>query len=696
VDVVETVGTSRFQRITLVSVQDADSPTGRGKLRTYLGIAPGVGKTYAMLRDARARRRVGVDTVVAHWERHGRPETAAQLDDLEVIPARTVAYRNASFAELDVRAVLARRPQLAVVDELAHANVPGDRHAKRWQDIEELLANGIDVYTTLNVGNIESLGQAVARITGVRPAEPVPDAFVRSGEVKLVDLGPAALRHRLGQGLVVPGEQVDAALSNYFRFANLAALRELARLWLDDSVPDPVTAYAAAHGLREMVQASVIVVGLQGSPADEWLIRYAANLAGLSDARLQAVHVRALDNLDPATERLEKDRRLLGELGGTLLEVRAGDPASGLLEAAREAGACQLVIGSRHRWRLSRLLNGSTVTEQVLRAAGDLPVQVVNVGRPDKTSREWRRQPISPGSTPGPEASRNRPQADPADPAHTIALPASVGPLASQPGDIPVGGTAYGGGAVVHDHPPPPAAVHPVEGESLGPAGDVEHSSFIEWNEVWVAPHEAHPVAVGDHSDGVAGEQRAAALRPGRPVQDCRAIEVAADPGERQPRHWLRLVIEQLDARRGPLNPLLVCARDQDASAEGVGEFDIGGVEMRVRHADGANPAELGDPSPGGLVQQRGAVPQHVALRGAHQQSPLTDGEGRVHPDAEKPWLLLTDDHGMIAGQVGHSGPALAATADILALVSADGARIRRPRRVSLLNAAGNADPRRH
>src|ERR1700678_2759821 len=304
---------------------------GRGKLRTYLGIAPGVGKTYAMLRDARDRRRAGVDTVVAKWERHGRPATAAQLDDLEIVPARTVVYRNASFAELDVGAVLARRPQLAVVDEFAHANLPGDRHAKRWQDIDELLASGIDVYTTLNVANIESLGQAVSRITGVRPAEPVPDAFVRSGEVKLVDLTPAALRHRLAQGLVVPGDQVDTALSNYFRFANLAALRELARLWLDDSVPDAVTAYAAAHGIREMVRASVIVVGLQGSAADEWLIRYAPNLAGLSDARLQAVHVRALDLLDqPPTERLEKDRRLLGELGGTLLEVQAHEPASGL------------------------------------------------------------------------------------------------------------------------------------------------------------------------------------------------------------------------------------------------------------------------------------------------------------------------------------------------------------------------------
>jgi two-component system sensor histidine kinase KdpD len=365
------------------AVQDADSLADRGKLRTYLGIAPGVGKTYAMLRDARARRRAGAETVVAQWERHGRPGTVAQLDDLEVLPARTVAYRDASFAELDVRAVLGRRPQLALVDELAHANLPGERHAQRWQDIDDLLASGIDVYTTLNVANIESLGQAVSRITGVRPAEPVPDAFVRSGEVKLVDLTPSALRHRLAQGLVVPGDQVDTALANYFRFANLAALRELAQLWLDESVPDPVMAYAAAHGIREQVQASVIMVGLEGSPADEWLIRYAARLAALSDARLQAVYVRAIDNLDqPPAERLEQDRRLLGELGGTLLEVRASDAASGLIQAARQVGACQLVIGSRRRSHWSRLLSGSTVADQVLRAAGDLPVQIVNVGRP--------------------------------------------------------------------------------------------------------------------------------------------------------------------------------------------------------------------------------------------------------------------------------------------------------------------------
>jgi two-component system, OmpR family, sensor histidine kinase KdpD len=367
-----------------------DPAMSSGELRTYLGIAPGVGKTYAMLRDARARRRADTDTVVAYWERHGRAATAAQLDDLEVIPTRAVSYRDSSFAELDVQAVLDRRPELAVVDELAHANLPGERREKRWQDVGHLLASGIDVYTTLNVGNIESLCLTVARITGVNRAEPVPDAFVRAGEVKLIELAPAALRRRLAQGLVVPEEQVDAALSNYFRFANLAALTELAQLWLDDSVPDPVRAFAAAHGISEPVDASVIMVGLAGSPADEWLIRYAAHVAGLCDARLEGVHVRAIDNLDrPPAARLDKDRKLLGELGGTLLEVRAGDVASGLIRAARQAGAVQLVIGSQRRSHWSRLLNGSTVADQVLRGAGNLSVQVVNVGHPDKTSHEW-------------------------------------------------------------------------------------------------------------------------------------------------------------------------------------------------------------------------------------------------------------------------------------------------------------------
>jgi two-component system sensor histidine kinase KdpD len=346
-----------------------------------------------MLRDGRTRRRSGAGTAVARLERHGRSATAAQLADLELLPARTVTYRGASFEELDIAGVLERGPELALVDELAHANLPGERHAKRWQDVAELLANGIDVYTTLNVANIESLGTLVSRITGVHPAEPVPDAFIRAGEIKLVELAPAALRHRLARGLVFPAERVDEALSRYFRFANLAALQQLAQLWLDDSVPDPVTAFLAARGVTEPARARVIMVGLPGSPADEWLIRYAAHLAELSEARLQGVHVQTIDNFDrPPQGRLDEDRRLLGGLHGTLVEVRASDTASGLIRAARKADACQLVIGTRHRSRWTRLLTGSTVADQVLRAAGRLPIQVVNVGRPGKTSDQRHRQ----------------------------------------------------------------------------------------------------------------------------------------------------------------------------------------------------------------------------------------------------------------------------------------------------------------
>ena len=180
----------------------------RGELRTYLGIAPGTGKTYTMLRDARAKRRSGIDAVVAYWERHGRAATAASSGELELIPTRSVTYHGADFEELDVEGVICRHPKLALVDELAHANLRGVRHTKRWQDVENLLEYGIDVYTTLNVANLESLGRLVSRITGRRlRAEPVPDPFVRSGEVILVSLEPAALRRRLSQGLVFPKER---------------------------------------------------------------------------------------------------------------------------------------------------------------------------------------------------------------------------------------------------------------------------------------------------------------------------------------------------------------------------------------------------------------------------------------------------------------------------------------------------------
>ncbi len=366
--------------------------TSHGRLRTYVGIAPGVGKTYAMLRDGRARQRAGGDVVLAYWERHAREATAAQVAGLELLPARTITYRGGTFEELDVGAVLARRPELALVDELAHANVPGEGHERRWQDVDELLENGIDVYTTLNVANIDSLANLVSRITGVHPAEPVPDLFVRAGEIKLVDLAPSALRDRLTGGLVFSEERVAVALSSYYRFANLAALQELVRLWLDDSVADAAGAFVEAHGVVLPQPCDCVFVGLEGSSADEWLIRYAAQLAELSNAPVIGAHVRAGDNLGrPPIGRLEEDRRLLGELHGTMLELRADDIATELVEAARAAGASQIVIGTSHRSRLSRASKKTTVAK-ILQAAGDLRVQVVNVGRPSTEGASAPRQ----------------------------------------------------------------------------------------------------------------------------------------------------------------------------------------------------------------------------------------------------------------------------------------------------------------
>ena len=212
-----------------------DEPTPRGVLRVYLGAAPGVGKTFAMLDEGRRRSARGTDVVVGLVETHGRDRTAALLDGMELVPRRTVEHRGAVLDELDVDAVLARDPEVVLVDELAHTNAPGSRHAKRWEDIDELLAAGIDVISTVNIQHLESVNDVVERITGVRQQETVPDAWVRTAEqIQLVDMTPEALRRRMAHGNVYPVDRIDAALGNYFRVGNLGALRELALLWVAD------------------------------------------------------------------------------------------------------------------------------------------------------------------------------------------------------------------------------------------------------------------------------------------------------------------------------------------------------------------------------------------------------------------------------------------------------------------------------
>src|SRR5438045_3852067 len=265
----------------------------RGKLRIYLGAAPGVGKTYAMLSEAHRRMERGTDLVVGFVEHHGRPRTEVMLHGLEHIARRELAYRGTSFTEMDVDAVLARRPAVALVDELAHTNVPGSTNAKRGQDVNELLDAGIDVITTVNIQHLESLNDVVERIAGVQQRETVPDDVVRrADQIELVDMSPEAIRRRMAHGNIYPPERVDAALGNYFRPGNLGALRELALLWVADRVEEGLQGYMETHGIADTWETRErVVAAITGAPGGDQLVRRAARIAGRLRGGLLGVHI---------------------------------------------------------------------------------------------------------------------------------------------------------------------------------------------------------------------------------------------------------------------------------------------------------------------------------------------------------------------------------------------------------------------
>jgi two-component system, OmpR family, sensor histidine kinase KdpD len=351
----------------------------RGHLRVYLGAAPGVGKTYAMLAEGVRRRDRGTDVVVGYVEPHGRAATTAQLRDLPVVPRQQLEYRGAVLEEMDLEAVLVRRPQVALVDELAHTNAPGSRHGKRWEDIEELVAAGIDVITTVNVQHLESLNDVVERITGVVQRETVPDAIVRGADqIELVDMSPEALRRRMAHGNIYPPERVDAALANYFRPGNLGALRELALLWVADRVEESLQGYLADHGITDAWETRErIVVGMSGIAEGDHLIRRAARIAGRVQGELIGVHVVAADGLTvTAGDELDRQRQLLVQLGGTYHEVVGDDVAAALAAFATAERATQLVLGASRRGRLTELVRGSPVAS-VLRHLGSVDVHVI-------------------------------------------------------------------------------------------------------------------------------------------------------------------------------------------------------------------------------------------------------------------------------------------------------------------------------
>ncbi len=365
----------------------------RGTLRVYLGMAPGVGKTFAMLDEGHRRLHRGTDVVIGFVEDHGRKLTREKVEGLEAVPRRTIVHRGATFTEMDVDAVIARRPQVALIDELAHTNVPGSRNAKRWQDVDEILDAGIDVITTVNIQHLESLNDVVSQITGVRQRETLPDQVVRrADQIELVDMSSQALRRRLAHGNVYPSEKIDAALHNYFREGNLTALRELALLWTADRVDDALAHYRAEHKIDAPWPARErVVVALTGGPEGEVLIRRGARLAGrAAGGDLHALYVTRSDGLTGAApEALAAQRVLVESLGGTFHQVVGEDVPRAILDFARGVNATQVVIGASRRGKI-RALMGPGVGETVVRESGDLDIYVV-------THKEARRGLPRPG-----------------------------------------------------------------------------------------------------------------------------------------------------------------------------------------------------------------------------------------------------------------------------------------------------------
>ncbi|MDT0448598.1 sensor histidine kinase [Streptomyces hesseae] len=361
-----------------------------GRLKVFLGAAPGVGKTYRMLDEGWRRALRGTDVVVAYAECHHRPHTEEMLAGLEVLPRLHRDHRGMEFTELDLAAVLARRPAVVLIDELAHTNVPGTGNTKRWQDVEELLAAGIDVMTTVNIQHLESLSDVVEKITGVPQRETVPDDVVRRAhQIELVDMAPEALRRRMAHGNIYAPEKIDAALSHYFRVGNLTALRELALLWLAERVDETLQRYRAEHGIGGVWETRErVVVALTGGPEGDTLIRRAARIAARSSGGdLLAVHVTRSDGLAGASPAaLAGQRRLVESLGGTYHTVVGDQVPTALMDFARAENATQLVVGVSRRGRPARVLAARGVGDSVVEMSGDIDVHIVTHERAGRGS----------------------------------------------------------------------------------------------------------------------------------------------------------------------------------------------------------------------------------------------------------------------------------------------------------------------
>jgi len=357
----------------------------RARLRIYIGAAPGVGKTYSMLEDAHALRREGLDVVVGFVETYGRADTDAKIGDLEVVPRRRIEYRGVVLEEMDVVAILRRRPQLCIVDELAHTNAPGSTHDKRYLDVLDLLNAGIGVLTAVNIQHLETLNDAVGRVTGVRVRETVPDTFLdRADEVVNVDVTVQELQSRLRQGKVYKPEKVEQALGNFFKETNLSTLRELALRAVADEVGEKAASHRQREGLEPALIPERVMVCMSSSADAPRVLRTGGRMARRLGARWYAVYVEtpreSPGRITPADrEALQRNITLAESLGATVVRVRADRPADGLIEFAKREGITHVIFGQTARSRWEILLKGSTLN-RFLEEVRDAAIQVVPIG----------------------------------------------------------------------------------------------------------------------------------------------------------------------------------------------------------------------------------------------------------------------------------------------------------------------------
>ena len=380
------VDQSARSRLPLPEDDDSASEVeAAGHFRIYLGAAAGVGKTYDMLNEGRRRLERGTDVVVGFVEAHKRPLTEALLEGFEVVPRKVVEYRGVRFEEMDLEAVLGRHPKVALVDELAHTNVPGSgRHAKRWEDVLELLDAGIDVITTLNIQHVESLADAVEQMTGAHVRERVPDWVVRkANQIELVDSSPEQLRRRMLHGNIYPPEKVPYALSHFFRIDNLIALRELALRYLADETDEELLEHLRRHREKRLWETRErILVAVTGAPGTDVLLRRAARMAARAKGELSIIHVIAGD-AKPIKDKAGFDslRTLVRDLGAKWYEVTNDDPAQAITDFAQENQITQIVLGSSQRSRWQELTGGGPIVRRIIRRAGDLGIDVHVIAR---------------------------------------------------------------------------------------------------------------------------------------------------------------------------------------------------------------------------------------------------------------------------------------------------------------------------